>query len=58
MDHGVIGINQLLKFNIQNYDKFKMGLNVIYYAVPSLALAGLWAGLKNKSTSPVQGHTR
>ncbi len=47
--HGVIGINQLLKFNFQNYDKFKLGLNVIYYAVPSLALAGLWAGLKEQS---------
>ena len=47
--HGVIGINQLLKFNFQNYDKFKIGLNILYYGVPALGLAGLWAGLKEQS---------
>ena len=47
--HGVIGINQVLRYNMKSYERNRRLLFTGFYAVPVLAIFGFWAGLKEQS---------
>ena len=47
--HGAIGINTLLKFNMESYGKYKSYLYLVFYGVPILGVFGFWAALKEQS---------
>ena len=47
--HGVIGINQVLRYNMKSYERNRRLLFAGFYAVPVLAVFGFWAGLKEQS---------
>ena len=47
--HGVIGINTVLRFNMESYDRYASWFYFFYYSIPVLGVFGFWAALKEQS---------